>query len=407
MDLRSAIGPDGKIHVSQGVIVGCSGGMYGNVSEAADVLASGNIGNGGFELSVYPASAPVGLALTKDGVTAALAEAGAVVKPAFCGPCFGAGDTPGNNTLSIRPATRNFANREGAKPGNGQCAAVALMDARSIAATAANGGVLTAASDVDYTVTPREYHYDGGIYDKRCWFGYGHPLPETPLRFGPNITDWPEIPAMKRDLLVRLCAVIRDPVTTTDELIPSGETSSYRSNPLALAEFTLSRRVPEYVAKSKAVRDGAPEAAEALQNALAALGADPAQTGVATCIFANKPGDGSAREQAASCQRVLGGGANVALEYATKRYRSNCLNWGIVPFTASAEDTADLAPEDWIYIPGLRQGILEGKEEFAARVLRDGQTREIRLRCGGLSVQEREILAAGCLMNWYKTKGEH
>ena len=269
-------------------------------------------------------------------------ETGAVLKPCFCGPCFGAGDTPAHNTLSIRHATRNFANREGSKPANGQIAAVALMDARSIAATAANGGVLTAATDVAYTVAPHTYHYNDAMYEKRCYFGFGKADPSVELRLGPNITDWPKMPRLEDNLLVRLCAVINDAVTTTDELIPSGETSSYRSNPVALSEFALSRRVPEYVGRSKAVREMETDRRRGVIDAavsavLDKVGGHAENTTVGSCVFARKPGDGSAREQAASCQKVLGGFANVCYEYATKRYRSNCINWGIVPFTIDRE----------------------------------------------------------------------
>ncbi|MDR2665215.1 MAG: hydratase, partial [Oscillospiraceae bacterium] len=316
LDLLRHINKDGSISVQQGVIVGCSGGMFENICEAADILRGHGIGNGYFNMSVYPASSPVGLAITRNGVSASLMESGAVIKPAFCGPCFGAGDTPAHNTLSIRHATRNFASREGSKPGSGQIAAVALMDARSIAATALRGGILTAATDIDYEIAPREYVYDGSAYEKRCYNGFGHPRPSQPLALGPNIADWPDMAPMRDNLLLRLCAVIRDEVTTTDELIPSGETSSYRSNPEALSEFALHRRCPDYVARSKAVRaqdralrDGG-DAAEA-REALRLFGGSAEDTALGSCVFANKPGDGSAREQAASCQKVLGGWANI------------------------------------------------------------------------------------------------
>ena len=409
MDLRRNI-VDGKVTCDQGVIVGCSGGMYENILEAAAILKGGSIGCGYFDLSIYPSSTPISLAITKNGTAATLMEAGCVMKPAFCGPCFGAGDTPAHNTLSIRHATRNFANREGSKPGSGQIAAVALMDARSIAATARNGGVLTAATDIDYEApTPEEltYRYDGSVYAKRCYEGFGKADPTVELRLGPNIKDWPRMPRLKDDLLVRLCAVIHDSVTTTDELIPSGETSSYRSNPIGLSEFALSRRCPDYVAKSKAVR--------ALEEALAAgtvpaevaeilrkLGGDAARTTVGSCIFARRPGDGSAREQAASCQKVLGGFANVCYEYATKRYRSNCINWGIVPFTMDAALDFPCGEGDWLYIPGIRRAIAEGVEDIPAKVLRsDGTVSDLPLRCAGLTAQERLILQEGCLMNYY------
>jgi aconitate hydratase len=404
--LQRNINDKGQVTVEQGVIVGCSGGMYENISEAADILNGQSVGNGYFDLSVYPSSTPIGLAMTKDGISASLMEAGALIKSAFCGPCFGAGDTPANNTLSIRHATRNFANREGSKPGNGQIAAVALMDARSIAATAANGGILTAATDIDYAVTPRDYKYDPTIYEKRIYNGFGKPDPSVELRFGPNIADWPKMFRMDDDLLVRLCAVIRDDVTTTDELIPSGETSSYRSNPIALSEFTLSRRVPEYVGRSKALRaleearrggEVPAEVAEALKK----VGGDVRKTTVGSCVFAKKPGDGSAREQAASCQKVLGGWANICYEFATKRYRSNCINWGIVPFTIDKTEAFDYADGDWVYVPGIRQAILDGVETVIGKVITLEGVKDITLYCKNLSADEKLILTEGCLMNYY------
>ena len=406
MDLRRNINEKGQVVVEQGVIVGCAGGMYENIAEAADILRGKSVGNGYFSLSVYPASAPIALAMAKDGLAADLMEAGALVKSAFCGPCFGAGDTPAHNTLSIRHATRNFANREGSKPAAGQIAAVALMDARSIAATALSGGVLTAATDIEYTVTPRKYRFTPSIYEKRVYNGFGKADPGAQLRMGPNIADWPMMPKMEDDLLVRLCAVIRDEVTTTDELIPSGETSSYRSNPIALSEYALSRRVPEYVGRAKAVRalDEARREGNTPQevlDVLAQVGGDASRTSVGSCIFARKPGDGSAREQAASCQKVLGGWANFCYEYATKRYRSNCINWGLVPFTIDREEAFDYESGDWIYIPGVRKALLDGAETFAAKVITSSGVRDITLYCKGLSPDERLILTEGCLMNYY------
>ena len=401
---------DGKVTCDQGVIVGCSGGMYENIVEAAAILKDQSIGNGYFDMSVYASSTPINLAITRNGTAETLMEAGAVMKPCFCGPCFGAGDTPANNALSIRHATRNFANREGSKPGNGQISAVALMDARSIAATARNGGVLTAATDIDYeepTAEEMAYHYDGSVYEKRCYEGFGKADPTAELRYGPNIKDWPKMPALEEDLLVKLCAVIHDPVTTTDELIPSGETSSYRSNPIGLSEFALSRRVPEYVGRSKAVRalEEAREAGNVPQevlDALAKVGGDAKKTTVGSCVFANKPGDGSAREQAASCQKVLGGFANICYEYATKRYRSNCINWGIVPFTMDQKNAFDYEDGDWVYIPGVRQAILNGQEDIAAKVItKDGKVADLSLQCKGLTDDEKLILKEGCLMNYY------
>ncbi len=406
LDLSGSINAKGQVQVDQGVIVGCAGGMYENIVEAAAILAGKSIGNGYFDLSVYPSSAPISLALMRDGTAATLVESGAVMKPCFCGPCFGAGDTPANNTLSIRHATRNFPNREGSKPSDGQISAVALMDARSIAATAANGGVLTAATDVEYDVPPHEYRYDDTVYQKRCYFGFGKAQPETELRLGPNITDWPHMPPLSEDLLVRLCAVIPDEVTTTDELIPSGETSSYRSNPIRLSDFALSRRVPEYVGLSKAVRAmetarGAGQAVPEAEAALSKVGGDLSHTTIGSCVFAKKPGDGSAREQAASCQKVLGGFANICYEYATKRYRSNCINWGIVPFTLDKDSPFGYESGDWIWVPGLREGILAGQTEFPAKVIAASGVSDLTLYCRDLSEEEKRILTEGCLMNYY------
>lgn len=385
LDLLRILDEEGSIHVDQGIIGGCAGGMYENIAEAADILRGKDIGNGSFDLSVYPSSAPVNLALVKDGLTADLLESGAVLKPCFCGPCFGAGDTPSNNGFSIRHSTRNFPNREGSKPGQGQIASVALMDARSIAATAANKGILTAATDIEYEVSDNKYIYDGSIYSKRCYFGYGDPHPEEELILGPNITDWPVMPELTEDIVLEMAAVINDDVTTTDELIPSGETSSYRSNPVALAEFTLSRRVPEYVDRCKRIKDRS--------------GNGGLLTG--SCIFAKRPGDGSAREQAASCQKVLGGLANICYEYATKRYRSNCINWGIIPFTIDKECDLSFETGDRINIKGIRSGLLSGKEEFTAEIIGKDSSSTFTLYCKGLTDEERQILADGCLINYY------
>ena len=414
MDLKRSI-VDGKVTCDQGVIVGCSGGMYENIVEAAHILEGGSIGNGYFDMSVYPSSTPISLAVTKNGAAAKLMEAGCVMKPAFCGPCFGAGDTPANNTLSIRHATRNFANREGSKPGSGQIAAVALMDARSIAATARNGGVLTAATDIDYdlpTAEELEYHYDGSVYAKRCYEGFGKADPTAELRYGPNIKDWPQMPKLEEDLLVRLCAVIHDPVTTTDELIPSGETSSYRSNPIGLSEFALSRRVPEYVGRSKAVR-ALEEAREQGQvpaevtEVLSKVGGDAARTTVGSCVFANKPGDGSAREQAASCQKVLGSFANICYAFATKRYRSNCINWGILPFTLEEGTAFPYEAGDCVFVPHIREAIQAGREDIPAKVLKaDGGEADLLLHVRNLTAEEREIILDGCLMNYYAKRAD-
>ena len=410
-DLLSKI-RDGKVYADQGIIAGCAGGTYENLCEAASILSQGSVGNGFFTCSAYPQSTPVFVAANRAGVTTDLMDAGVVVKPAFCGPCFGAGDVPSNNGLSIRHTTRNFPNREGSKPGQGQISMVALMDARSVAASAARGGVITAATDVDYDVHYRPYDYDDRIYARRIYRGFGHPDPTEPLRYGPNIKDWPEMAPMADNMLLQLTAVIRDPVTTTDELIPSGETSSYRSNPLRLAEFALSRRVPEYVGRSKDVQreedrrrkgDVPADVAETLR----LVGASAADTSFGSCVFANKPGDGSAREQAASCQKVLGGDANICYEYATKRYRSNCINWGLVPFTISPDTDFTLEVGDRIYVPGIREAILSGREEITAQAVHaDGRVEPLRLLFQNLTPDERDILADGCLINHYRKLAE-
>ena len=398
---------DGKVHADQGIIAGCSGGTYDNLAEASAILKGKSIGNDYFTASAYPQSTPVSMAVTREGITADLMEAGVVMKPAFCGPCFGAGDVPSNNGLSIRHTTRNFPNREGSKPGQGQLALVALMDARSIAATAANGGVITAATDVAYENTHKPYQYDDKIYKCRVYNGFGKARPETELRYGPNIKDWPTMYPMAENMLVELAAVIHDPETPTDELIPSGETSSYRSNPLKLSEFALSRRVPEYVGLSKAIQQQdldrrAGNVSANVAEALKAVGANAENTSFGSCVFANRPGDGSAREQAASCQKVLGGDANICYEYATKRYRSNCINWGIVPFTIAPETTFDFQPGDKVFIPGIREAILAGKEEIDAQVITANGVQPIHLFFQNLTANERQILADGCLMNYYK-----
>ncbi len=415
LDLRSKV-KNGQVMADQGIIAGCAGGMFDSIDEAAAILHDQSTGNGYFSLSVYPTSVPVSLELTKIGVTADLLSAGAVIKPSFCGPCFGAGDVPANNGLSLRHTTRNFPNREGSKPGEGQLSGVALMDARSIAATARNGGIITAATDVDYDYTPHEYHFDSSVYKKRVYYGYGKADPSVDLILGPNITDWPAQYELSDNLLVKLAAVIRDPVTTTDELIPSGETSSYRSNPLRLSEFALSRRVPEYVGRSKAVAAveaarRADESPEELMKVLSAVGnADELikSTQFGSCVFANKPGDGSAREQAASCQKVLGGFANICYEFATKRYRSNCINWGIMPFTLAENAEFPYSEGDYVFVKGIRQAIIDGKEEFGANVIRaDGTVDDITLYVKGLTDDEREIILDGCLMNYYKNHSQN
>jgi len=397
---------NGKVMADQGIIAGCSGGTYDNLSAAASIMKDKSIGNDYFTMSAYPQSVPVFMAATRSGIVEELLETGCVIKPAFCGPCFGAGDVPSNNGLSIRHTTRNFPNREGSKPGQGQISLVALMDARSIAATAANGGVITAATDVDYEDTHKPYEFDARIYDRRVYYGFGKEEPEQELKYGPNIKDWPKMYAMQDNMLLELAAVIHDPVTTTDELIPSGETSSYRSNPLKLSEFALSRRVPEYVGISKRIQAEdlerrAGKCPQHVLDALAKVGAKAEDTSFGSCVFANRPGDGSAREQAASCQKVLGGDANICYEYATKRYRSNCINWGIVPFTIAKETEFNYVPGDFVFIPGLREAILGGKEEIDAKVITADGVKDIHLFFQNLTADERQILADGCLMNYY------
>ena len=347
----------------------------------------------------------------KNGALTDIASAGAIIRECFCGPCFGAGDTPANGEFSIRHTTRNFPNREGSKPGEGQMAGVALMDARSIAATAINGGKLTAATELDVDYTTPKYFFDKSVYDKRVYNGYGKPEPEHELKMGPNIKDWPEQPALSEDLLVKVVSYITDPVTTTDELIPSGETSSYRSNPLRLAEFALSRKDPAYVGRAKAVqkieveREQGKPLPEEIMAVYAALKAhmpvDPQNTVIGSTIYANKPGDGSAREQAASCQRVLGACANLAREYATKRYRSNCINWGMAPLLVTDPDAFALG--DYVFVPGIRKAILEGTESFDAYVVKpDGAVSKIAVSTGYLTPDERQIIADGCLINYYR-----
>ena len=406
---------DGGVWADQGVIAGCSGGLFDNIAEAADIMRGGSTGNGEFALDVYPTSIPVSLALTKHGATGDLLSAGAIIKPSFCGPCFGAGDVPANNGLSLRHTTRNFPNREGSKPGEGQFAGVCLMDARSIAATALNGGKITAATDIEYECTVPEYEFDSSAYDRRIYYGFGKADPSVELVMGPNITDWPKMYALTENLLVKLAAVIHDPVTTTDELIPSGETSSYRSNPLRLAEFTLSRREPAYVGRAKEIaklegerRSGAvpAEIVETLNRV--GNGAELANnTQFGSCVFANKPGDGSAREQAASCQKVLGGFANICYEYATKRYRSNCINWGILPFTIDDGTEFNYEPGDCVFVPGIRAAVENGTENIPAKVIRqNGDVCDIMLHLRGLTPDEKEIILDGCLMNYYAARAE-
>ncbi len=403
---------DGGVWADQGVIAGCAGGLFDNITEAADILRGGSCGAGYFALDVYPTSVPVSLELTKIGAAADLLQSGAVIKPSFCGPCFGAGDVPAHNGLSLRHTTRNFPNREGSKPGEGQFAAVCLMDARSIAATARNGGKITPATETDYEPVRHSYRFDTGVYEKRVYNGFGKPRPEEELILGPNITDWPNVQPLAENLLIELAAVLRDPVTTTDELIPSGETSSYRSNPLRLAEFTLSRREPAYVGRAKAAAEiesrrlagGIPEKLLAL---LKRAGGKAEETQFGSCIFASRPGDGSAREQAASCQKVLGGLANICYGFATKRYRSNCINWGILPFTLDEGTPFPYEAGDCVFVPDIRNAVQAGREDISAKVLKaDGGEADITLHIRGLTAEEREIILDGCLMNYYAKRAE-
>ena len=404
---------DGKLYVEQGIIAGCAGGGFENLCAAADIIKGKSIGADEFTLSVYPASTPIYMELVKNGAAAALMESGAIVKTAFCGPCFGAGDTPSNNSLSIRHSTRNFPNREGSKLQNGHIASVALMDARSIAATAANKGYLTPATDLDVEYTGRKYHFDSSIYANRVFDSKGVADPSVEIKFGPNIKDWPKMSALPENMILKVVSEIHDPVTTTDELIPSGETSSYRSNPLGLAEFTLSRKDPAYVGRAKEVR-AAQEAVEANSNPVEALAelapvidaihakyADVTNEniGIGSTIFAVKPGDGSAREQAASCQKVLGGWANIANEYATKRYRSNLINWGMLPFLIEKGDLP-FANGDYIFLPDVRKAVETKAAEFEAYVVKDGSLTPFALKMGELTDDEREIILKGCLINY-------
>ena len=403
--LTDKVDASGKVRVQQGIIAGCAGGTYSSICEAAHILKNANCGNDEFTLSVYPSSQPVFMELVKNGAITDLMAAGAAIKTAFCGPCFGAGDTPANNALSIRHTTRNFPNREGSKPGNGQLSAVALMDARSIAATAANGGVLTPATAFadDYVVP--EYSFDESSYTSRVYSGFGKGQGESELVYGPNIKDWPELPALSDNILLKVCSRIMDPVTTTDELIPSGETSSFRSNPLGLAEFTLSRRDPEYVARAKAVKTDETEILEAAFGEISGItpGASKEDVEVGSVIYCVKPGDGSAREQAASCQRVLGGLANICREYATKRYRSNVMNWGMVPFQMAAEP--DFRVGDLIYVPGIKEALAGDMKSIKAYVLGEN-AHEIELFISDMTAEEKEIVKAGCLINYNKRRME-
>ena len=404
---------DGKLYVEQGIIAGCAGGGFENICAAADILKGKNIGHDAFTLSVYPASTPIYMELAKNGVLAELIGTGAVVKTAFCGPCFGAGDTPANNAFSIRHTTRNFPNREGSKIQNGQISSVALMDARSIAATAANKGFLTSAEEFDGSYSEHKYYFDKSIYENRVFDSKGVADPSVEIQFGPNIKDWPEMAALADNLILKVVSEIHDPVTTTDELIPSGETSSYRSNPLGLAEFTLSRKDPAYVGRAKeiqaaqkAIQAGScpAEAVPELKPVMETIhksypDVDKTNLGVGSTIFAVKPGDGSAREQAASCQKVLGGWANVANEYATKRYRSNLINWGMLPFLIPAGDLP-FRNGDYLFFPGIRKAVEEKADVIKGYTVEGDSLKEFKVTLGELTDDEREIILKGCLINY-------
>jgi aconitate hydratase len=406
---------DGGVWAQQAVIAGCSGGIFENIMAACDILKGASIGSGNFTMSVYPESQPTYLELVKNGAVETFMKAGVLVREAFCGPCFGAGDTPANNELSIRHVTRNFMNREGSKPNEGQIASVALMDARSIAATTLNRGKITSAAEIGVKYGKYSFFFDKSIYEKRVYNGTGNPNPESQLVFGPNIKDWPKMPALAENLLIKVVSFITDPVTTTDELIPSGETSSYRSNPLKLAEFTLSRKDPEYVKRAKEVQVMSEELGmrneecgvwslelKKIINIIKCIDGCSGITlndfGIASAIFARKPGDGSAREQAASCQRVLGAGANFALEYATKRYRSNLINWGILPFLIKDENAFNLG--SYVFFPGVKKAVLEKSEKIKGYVLGEN-IKELEAELGELTGAERQILIDGCLINYY------
>ena len=404
---------DGKLYVDQGIIAGCAGGGFENICAAADILRGASIGSDAFTLSIYPASTPIYMELAKNGVLADLIGTGAVVKTAFCGPCFGAGDTPANNAFSIRHSTRNFPNREGSKIQNGQISSVALMDARSIAATAANKGFLTSAEEYTGEFTNQKYFFDKTIYENRVFDSKGVADPSVEIQFGPNIKDWPKMSALPEHMILKVVSEIHDPVTTTDELIPSGETSSYRSNPLGLAEFTLSRKDPEYVGRAKAVQaaqkaieeDRCPaEAFPELKPVMECIRAeypdvDKTNVGVGSTIFAVKPGDGSAREQAASCQKVLGGWANVANEYATKRYRSNLINWGMLPFLIK-EGELPFKNGDFLFFPQIRKAVTEKEDLITGYVVKEGKLTPFQVTLGELTDDEREIILKGCLINY-------
>ncbi len=414
LDLKSKV-RNGRLYVDQGIIAGCAGGGFENICDAADILNGTSIGNDSFTLSVYPASMPIYMELVKNGAAAKLMAAGAVLKTAFCGPCFGAGDTPANNAFSIRHSTRNFPNREGSKVQNGQVSSVALMDARSIAATAANKGYLTSAADMEVSFSKPKYYFDKTIYENRVFDSKGVADSSVEVQFGPNIKDWPKMSALPENLVLKVVSEIHDPVTTTDELIPSGETSYFRSNPLGLAEFALSRKDPEYVGRAKEIQKAQKaveakmcplEAVEELKSVMAAVHskfpeAGEGNIGFGSTIFAVKPGDGSAREQAASCQKVLGGWANIANEYATKRYRSNLINWGMLPFIIE-DGELPFTNLDYIFLPEIRSAVEAGKTEFEAYVIKNNSLVPFTLKMGALTEDEKDIILKGCLINYYR-----
>lgn len=396
---------NGRVRISQGVIAGCAGGSYENIAAAAEILRGKSCGCGGFELSIYPQSQPVYKCLAENGYLSLLIGAGAVIKTAFCGPCFGAGDTPANNGLSARHTTRNFENREGSKPAEGQLAAVALLDARTVAATAANGGILTPATEIEYNARVKKYFFDAGIYENRVYSGAGKPDKTAELVYGPDIADWPEQIPLGNNLLMKAVSVFDDAVTTTDELIPSGETSSYRSNPLRLAQFTLSRKDPLYVGRAEEVKraEEIRRTTGALPESLTAEICIPLPEDIVygSCVIARKPGDGSAREQAASCQRVLGGVANIACEYATKRYRSNLINWGMLPFVCR---NFNFGTGDYIYVEDIRKRVLNGEAAFPAKRISGGKIYDIILGLAPLTEEEKKIILSGCLINYNKNR---
>lgn len=399
LDLLSKIkGKD--IIVDQGIIAGCAGGTFENILIASKMINGKNVGHDDFTFSVYPQSQPVNFALTKEGAMNTLMTAGAIIKTAFCGPCFGAGDVPANNALSVRHTTRNFPNREGSKPGDGQIASVALMDARSVTATAINKGILTPATDIAIEEPTYTYEYNEKIYNNRVYYGYKLQNKKVDLKLGPNIKEWPKMDTIYDNLLLQVTAFIDDPITTTDELIPSGETSSYRSNPIALAEYTLSRKDPLYVGRAKQTRQLFIDKKQGKLNSIEGISLE--NTGIGSVIYANKPGDGSAREQAASCQKVLGGWANIALEYATKRYRSNLVNWGILPFTV--DEKPNISNGDYIYIEGIKEMLKNGDESIKAIIIKKESRQEITLHLPAMTYDEREVLIKGCLINYYKEK---